>query len=115
MTLATLRARHFANNVFDTDRFAQTVTIKTAAGVEYTPAAIIRRKEEPRETDAGGVYLYETATVVVTKADLPSKPDIGWTLYIDGDDKAYMYALEATIDDLTYTLTFERITYKASQ
>lgn len=114
MTLASLRARHFANNVFDTAKFAQTVTIKNAAGTTYAPAAIVRRKESVRTDDNGRTYLYETAVVVVQQSDLPSKPDIGWSLYLSGDGKAFMYALEATIDDLTYTLTFDRITYKVS-
>lgn len=114
MTLATLRALHFDNNVLNTSRFAQTVTVKTAAGVEYSIPAIVRRKEEMRDNEAGQTYLFETATVTVKQSALPSKPDIGWTLYVSGDAKAYMYALDGIIDDLTYTLTFERVAYKAS-
>ena len=114
MTLAALRERHFDNNVLNTSRFAQTVTIKTAAGVVYSIPAIVRRKEEMRQSEAGQTYLLETATVTVKQAALPSKPDLGWTFYAAGDTKAYMYALDGVIDDLTYTLIFERITYKAS-
>lgn len=114
MTLATLRALHFTNNVFSTDKFAQTVTIKTAAGVAYSIPAIVLRKEEMRTSEAGQTYLTETATVTVKQSALPSKPDLGWTFYASGDAKAYMYALDCVIDDLTYTLTFERMAYKAS-
>jgi len=114
VSLAALRALHFDNNVFSTSRFAQTVTIKTAAGVAYAIPAIVRRKEEMRTSEAGQTYLFETATVTVKQAALPSKPDLGWTFYAAGDTKAYMYALDGVIDDLTYTLTFERMAYKAS-
>jgi hypothetical protein len=114
VSLATLRALHFTNNVLNTSRFAQTVTIKTAAGVAYFIPAIVRRKEEMRQSEAGQTYLLETATVTVNQAALPSKPDLGWTFYAAGDPKAYMYALDGEIDDLTYTLIFERVAYKAS-
>lgn len=109
MALSDVRSRHYTNNVLDTSKFAQTVTIVSSAGTEYEVPAIVRRKDvERHDAETGAVIITEQATVTVLRSALPSKPSQQWRVYVSGETRAYMYSLDAQIDDYVYILQFER-------
>lgn len=115
MSFATLRSRHYTNNVFDTDRFAETVTVKDDSGNSYSVAAVVRRRDFPVEDDVGGIALREEVAATILRSDLPSKPSLKWRLLLSGDDQAYMFSLEQSINDHVYVARFSRDKHVAAR
>lgn len=110
-----MRSRFYTNVVLDTDRFAETVTLKDDSGTEYSVAAVVRQSDFPVEDGTGGISLREEVTLTVLKADLPSKPALKWRVYLSGDSQAYMFSLDQTINDLVYVSRFSRDKYVAAK